>query len=154
MRIQLKFQISSEFMFDSLTGNIIKDGSNVIVLRGLKCRILTALLENADDAGMTKQKIAKEVWGKDDESMVNSSLNQQIYLLRKELDKIGLKDYILSRPGVGYMINPSDSHYEPDISVKMDGLFFNRKSILQLTIIYSSLLSTFAALADIYLFWR
>lgn len=66
-------------------------------------RILQILFENAGNA-VTREDIMRRLW--DDECFVDdNTLTVNVNRLRKVLEGAGLRDFILTRKGVGYQLN-------------------------------------------------
>lgn len=98
------------FYFDMEMQEIVKKGNVILSLRGLKGVILEVLLKNGKDSYLSKEKLIELTWGKSALIVGISSLTQQIYLLRKSLNQIGLHNYILSRTKSGYKIAKKLNH--------------------------------------------
>ena len=66
-------------------------------------RILQILFENAGNA-VTREEIMRRLW--DDECFVDdNTLTVNVNRLRKVLEGAGLRDFILTKKGVGYQLN-------------------------------------------------
>ena len=66
-------------------------------------RILQILFENAGNA-VTREDIMRRLW--DDECFVDdNTLTVNVNRLRKVLEEAGLRDFILTKKGVGYQLN-------------------------------------------------
>lgn len=66
-------------------------------------RILQILFENAGNA-VTREEIMRRLW--DDECFVDdNTLTVNVNRLRKVLEEAGLRDFILTKKGVGYQLN-------------------------------------------------
>lgn len=72
-------------------------------LSGNEFRILQLLFENAGNV-VLRESIMKRLW--DDECFVDdNTLTVNMNRLRRRLEEAGLKDFILTRKGVGYQLN-------------------------------------------------
>lgn len=66
-------------------------------------RILQLLFENAGDV-VSRESIMKRLW--EDECFVDdNTLTVNMNRLRKRLEEVGIRDFILTRKGVGYQLN-------------------------------------------------
>ena len=66
-------------------------------------RIMQSLFENPGSV-VSRESIMKRLW--DNECFVDdNTLTVNINRLRKRLDEIGLKDFILTKKGVGYQLH-------------------------------------------------
>lgn len=93
------------FYYNSKSGEISKDGIIITRLTGIKSIILTKLLTDGVNTFISKDDLIKSTWGKADLVVTNSSLTQQVYLLRKCLDELGFHEFIIAQSRVGYKIN-------------------------------------------------
>lgn len=85
-------------------GNIYRENGEAIAIKGIRQEVFKSLVENKGKY-VSRCDIIKAVWGKDDLTIYNASLTQQIYLLRKDLEPLGLKEYLVSNPRYGYRLN-------------------------------------------------
>lgn len=97
------FYIGSEYIYSPDDGSIYMNNDKVLSITGIRQTILELLLEKKGQF-ITRNQFVKEVWGKDDLSIYNAALTQQIYLLRKDLHKIGIDGMIYSNSRQGYKL--------------------------------------------------
>lgn len=72
-------------------------------LSGNEFKILQLLFEKAGDV-VSRESIMKRLW--DDECFVDdNTLTVNMNRLRKRLEEVGLRDFIVTRKGVGYQLN-------------------------------------------------
>lgn len=95
------------YQFDVDYGNVKLNGCVVYTIKGVRCKILSALLKESFGKTITKDKLIEAAWGKTDTLVFGSALTQQIYLLRKDIEAVGLPNYIQSKPKKGYYVNIS-----------------------------------------------
>jgi len=87
----------------SLTDMSLAYGGRSLRLSKNEFRILQLLFENAGDV-VSRETIMKRLW--EDECFVDdNTLTVNVNRLRKRLEGAGLKDFILTRKGVGYQLN-------------------------------------------------
>lgn len=103
----MKYDLGHEYNYDDTDGAIYLNGGRVFTLKGTKCKIFNELLKRTPGEATSREELINAIWGKDDPLVYGSALTQQIHLLRKELEIIGLKNYIQSQPRKGYFINTS-----------------------------------------------
>ena len=107
----MQFDMGSGFIFSPEDGSIAYENNEIITISGIRQGILKLLLE--ETGGFVKrEEIIKAVWGKDDISIFNASLTQQIYLLRKDLNKAGVSGKIIAHPNEGYKLLITRCHDE------------------------------------------
>lgn len=99
----MQFDMGSGFIYSPENGSIAYGNRDIITIRGIRQGILTLLVEK-NGTFVSREEIIKAVWGKDDISIFNASLTQQIYLLRKDLNKAGLGSQIISNQNEGYKL--------------------------------------------------
>ncbi|MBK0469639.1 winged helix-turn-helix domain-containing protein [Klebsiella aerogenes] len=97
------FDIGAGYKFSPDNGCIYSNGEEVYTIKGIRKKILEFLLENQGNY-VPRKEIIFNAWGKDDVSIFNASLTQQIYLLRKDFSMLGLDRVIFSNPKQGYKI--------------------------------------------------
>lgn len=97
------FYLGTEHVYSPDDGSIYMNNNKVMSITGIRQRILELLLEQKGSF-ITRTQLVKEIWGKDDLSIYNASLTQQIYLLRKDLHKIGMGSMIYSNSRQGYKL--------------------------------------------------
>lgn len=87
----------------SLTDMSLAYGGRSLILSRNEFRILQILFENGGNV-VPRESIMKRLW--EDECFVDdNTLTVNMNRLRKRLEEVGLKDFILTRKGVGYQLN-------------------------------------------------
>ena len=87
----------------SLTDMSLSYGGKSLKLSRNEFRILQLLFENGGDV-VSRESIMKRLW--EDECFVDdNTLTVNMNRLRKRLEEAGLKNFILTRKGVGYQLN-------------------------------------------------
>lgn len=97
-------QIRKDYFYDPESGSVYKNGIEILRIVGIKNIILLRLLQAERGHYITKEELIQNTWGKSSLIVTNSSLTQQIYLLRKSLSSIGINNFIISQSKVGYRI--------------------------------------------------
>ena len=90
-------------------GALLNTGSNVLVFGDQKIeltkneyRILLALMENKGKV-VSREKLMESLW-QTDSFVDENTLTVNVGRLRKKLEEAGLKDFIKTKFGVGYMV--------------------------------------------------
>ncbi|KMK16949.1 hypothetical protein ABW09_17100 [Pluralibacter gergoviae] len=91
------------YSFKAEDGSITHNGCELLSITGIRQEILKLLLTNKNKF-VSRVEIIEVVWGSTDTSLYNSSLTQQIYLLRKDLAKIDINIKIISHHHQGYKL--------------------------------------------------
>lgn len=86
----------------NLADDSLSFGGNKIELSGNEARILTLLMENAGGI-VSRDTIMMALWDSDD-FIDDNTLTVNITRIRKKLREIGLKDFVKTRKGSGYII--------------------------------------------------
>lgn len=92
------------YEFSDETGEVLHSGTVVLSLSGIRKKILCVLMNEEQNKIVSRSEITLSVWGKSDETLLGASLTQQIYLLRKDLEKIGIQQFIISHSKAGYNV--------------------------------------------------
>jgi DNA-binding winged helix-turn-helix (wHTH) protein len=100
------FIINAVLFFDAKNFHLLHiDKGEIANLSGVKGRCLLCLLNNKTGEATSKKELFSEVWEKYGLYANDNSLLQTIYSLRKELNEVGLKDFVITKPRLGYQIN-------------------------------------------------
>lgn len=81
---------------------ITQNDGIVLKLNGLRGPLFERLIRDGTGSTVSREALVRAVWDSEDTFIHNPALSQQIYLLRKELTRIGLHNYIISISGKGY----------------------------------------------------
>lgn len=93
------------FYYNPVSGEILKDNEVIAKLTGIKSLILTKLLTDGVNTFVSKEELIKSTWGKANLVVTHLSLTQQMYLLRKALNKHGFQNYIIAQSKLGCKID-------------------------------------------------
>lgn len=99
--------LNEDYVYKHDSRSIFKNKDVVLKLTGVKADVFECFLDHEKNEIIPKRDFILKAWGKTDEVNFSSSLSQQIYLLRRELDKIGLSSSIRSVSKKGYQLDMS-----------------------------------------------
>lgn len=107
LRRSYDFAVSAPVL--SHKGAFLNTGDDTLIYEGKKTeltkneyRILLCLMENRQKV-VSREKLMEKLW-ETDSYVDDNTLTVNINRLRKKLESAGLKDYIVTKPGMGYML--------------------------------------------------
>ena len=88
-------------LYEPNEGQIIFDGHDITKISKNEMRILHLLMKNRNSI-ISREELMTDLW-QTDEFVDDNTLTVNINRLRKKLESVGLKDYIVTKRGQGYM---------------------------------------------------
>ncbi|ECG8588598.1 transcriptional regulator [Salmonella enterica subsp. salamae] len=101
-----QYTINNEFIYnESLRELTSLRDKKVLKITLMRARCLSYLFENAYNALITREMIARAVWGERSQFVSDANLTQLLYLLRRDLQQIGLFELFITLPRQGIKID-------------------------------------------------
>ncbi|HDI4956108.1 TPA: transcriptional regulator [Salmonella enterica] len=101
-----KYTINSEFIYNESLREIISlRDKKVLKVTLMRARCLSYLFENAYKKLITREMISHAVWGERSQFVSDANLTQLLYLLRRDLQQIGLSELFVTLPRQGIKID-------------------------------------------------
>lgn len=93
-------KINNEFIYNESLREITSLRSNAAFkMTFMRARCLSYLIENAHQELIIREGVAYAVWGERSQFVSDANLTQLLYLLRRDLQQIGLSNCSLRSPG-------------------------------------------------------
>ncbi|ECH5184574.1 transcriptional regulator, partial [Salmonella enterica] len=112
--------INNEFIYNESLREIISlRDKKVLKVTLMRARCLSYLFENAYKKLITREMISNAVWGERSQFVSDANLTQLLYLLRRDLQQIGLFELFVTLPRQGikiddrFIINSADIPPQP-----------------------------------------
>lgn len=111
-----QYTINDEFIYNETLREIISlRDKKVLKVTLMRARCLSYLFENAYRKLITREMISQAVWGERSKFVSDANLTQLLYLLRRDLQQIGLFELFVTLPRQGikiddrFIINSADT---------------------------------------------
>lgn len=97
-----QYTINNEFIYNESLREIISlHDKKVLKVTLMRARCLSYLFENAYKKLITREMISHAVWGERSQFVSDANLTQLLYLLRRDLQQIGLFELFVTLPRQG-----------------------------------------------------
>ncbi|EKB9847728.1 transcriptional regulator [Salmonella enterica] len=114
-----KYTINSEFIYNESLREIISlRDEKVLKVTLMRARCLSYLFDNAYKKLITREMISHAVWGERSQFVSDANLTQLLYLLRRDLQQIGLSELFVTLPRQGIKIDDRFIIHSADIPPK------------------------------------
>ncbi|ECL4813554.1 transcriptional regulator [Salmonella enterica] len=101
-----QYTINNEFIYNESLREIISlHDKKVLKVTLMRARFLSYLFENAYKKLITREMISHAVWGERSQFVSDANLTQLLYLLRRDLQQIGLFELFVTLPRQGIKID-------------------------------------------------
>ncbi|EJJ4072029.1 transcriptional regulator [Salmonella enterica] len=101
-----QYTINDEFIYNETLREIISlRDKKVLKVTLMQARCLSYLFENAYRKLITREMISQAVWGERSQFVSDANLTQLLYLLRRDLQQIGLFELFVTLPRQGIKID-------------------------------------------------
>ncbi|EIJ8438052.1 transcriptional regulator, partial [Salmonella enterica] len=111
-----KYTINSEFIYNESLREIISlRDEKVLKVTLMRARCLSYLFDNAYKKLITREMISHAVWGERSQFVSDANLTQLLYLLRRDLQQIGLSELFVTLPRQGIKIDDRFIIHSADI---------------------------------------
>lgn len=101
-----QYTINDEFIYNETLREIISlRDKKVLKVTLMRARCLSYLFENAYRKLITREMISQAVWGERSQFVSDANLTQLLYLLRRDLQQIGLFELFVTLPRQGIKID-------------------------------------------------
>ncbi|EHS2038574.1 transcriptional regulator [Salmonella enterica] len=101
-----KYTINSEFIYNESLREIISlRDKKVLKVTLMRARCLSYLFDNSYKKLITREMISHAVWGERSQFVSDANLTQLLYLLRRDLQQIGLSELFVTLPRQGIKID-------------------------------------------------
>ncbi|EIF7588413.1 transcriptional regulator [Salmonella enterica] len=101
-----KYTINNDFIYNESLREIISlRDKKVLKVTLMRARCLSYLFENAYKKLITREMISHAVWGERSQFVSDANLTQLLYLLRRDLEQIGLFKLFITLPRQGIKID-------------------------------------------------
>lgn len=97
----MKYRINETITFDESKQMLVTD-ENTVPLSHACTRLLSILIEK-EKTLVRREVLLEKVWGESGKVVSNHNLNQNISLLRKKLNEVGLENAIETHPKQGFL---------------------------------------------------
>lgn len=130
--------IAGRVFFNTQDGTLkLKDTEDVVKLPLPAARLLEVILKNKDKV-IERDYLLTEVWDNYGLVSSDSNLNQYISVLRKTLSMMGVEDFILTIPKIGFKLND-------DVIIESSQAFIEKKVRIPYLLIITLLITIMAA---------
>ncbi|MFJ5984058.1 transcriptional regulator [Enterobacter cancerogenus] len=113
------FHIAGSILFNSLDGTIKTEYEHEVKLSLTATKLLLVLLDSGGEV-CGREFLLTAVWDNEGLTGSNGKLNQYISILRKTFSEIGLSDFIITVPRIGFRLNNAVTVFREDNTIDLN----------------------------------